>query len=648
MVSYHWAPSFSQFWRPVVQVTRSRCFSFALAIALTVTLSGATVLPPRHKTADKNLPADANDNLKPAGKLSNGVLTIKLEARETMFYPEGMSAPGIPVYGFAETGKNVSIPGPMIRVPAGTEIRATVKNTLSKMIRLRGLDDRGAAALDTFDIEPGATRELSFHANIPGTFYYWGRTEDDRTSRGYTTDSQLMGAFIVDAPNAKPWKHERVMVMTLFEDTLRTIPKPDEKEVFAINGRSWPYTPRLEYTVGDTIHWRVINFTVAPHPMHLHGFYFDVNSKGNATRDTIYGPRQQRKAVTESMTQGTTMAMTWVPTRPGNWLFHCHLIYHIDAALKLNEHHEGHGGLMKANHAEDGMSGLVMGIHVKPLHGAGILPEPVPVRHLRLYVNERPNVYGNKPGFAFILQNGDTPPARDSITIPSSTVVLTKGEPTEVMVINHTNQMASVHWHGIELNSLYDGVSDWSGWQKKVAPVIAPNDSFAVHLTPDRSGTFIYHTHADETVQLTSGLYGPLLVLDKGASRDSAERILLMGDGGPIKGAPSFFNGLPIPADINLSANTKHRLRLINISAGATKRVRLLSDTTLLNWRPIAKDGADLPPLQSAPRPADFYLMPGETYDVEVSKRDPGDMVLEVTTLPRGKAIVNRIPVRVR
>jgi FtsP/CotA-like multicopper oxidase with cupredoxin domain len=634
-----------------VRAFRSRVLLVSLVAGLSVSLIAA-VSPetevPEHKSSAGTSAAEANDNQKPAGKLSNGILAISLEARPTMFYPEGTSAPGIPVYGFAESGRNVSVPGPLIRVPAGTEIRATIKNALTKMIRIRGLDDHAAAALDTFDIEPGATRVITFRADIPGTFYYWGRTEDDRESRGYSADSQLMGAFIVDEPGARRLKYDRVMVMTLFEDTLRTIPKPDEKEVFAINGRSWPFTERLDYAVGDTVHWRVINFTVAPHPMHLHGFYFDVNSKGNATRDTLYGPRQRRKAVTESMTQGTTMSMTWVPTRPGNWLFHCHLIYHIDGSLKLGDPHASHHGMNRANHAEDEMSGLVMGIHVRPKKGEGILTEPVAVRHLRMYVNERPNVYGNKPGFAFILQNGDTPPARDSITVPSSTVILTKGEPTEVMVINHTSQMASVHWHGIELNSLYDGVSDWSGWQKKTAPVIAPNDSFAVHLTPDRAGTFIYHTHSDETVQLTSGLYGPLLVLEKGASRDSAERILLMGDGGPISRSPSFFNGSPTPADINLSVNTKHRFRLINISAGATKRVRLFADTTLLTWRPIAKDGADLPPLQSAPRPADFYMMPGETYDVEVSSKEKADLILDVATIGRSRTVVNRIPVRVR
>jgi hypothetical protein len=121
-----------------------------------------------------------------------------------------------------------------------------------------------------------------------------------------------------------------------------------------------------------------------------------------------------------------------------------------------------------------------------------------------------------------------------------------------------------------------------------------------------------------------------------------------MGDGGPISRSPSFFNGSPTPADINLSVNTKHRFRLINISAGATKRVRLFADTTLLTWRPIAKDGADLPPLQSAPRPADFYMMPGETYDVEVSSKEKADLILDVATIGRSRTVVNRIPVRVR
>ncbi|MGH8490988.1 MAG: multicopper oxidase domain-containing protein [Gammaproteobacteria bacterium] len=48
---------------------------------------------------------------------------------------------------------------------------------------------------------------------------------------------------------------------------------------FLINGLSWPHTERLTYSVGQQVRWRVINLSTQPHPMQLHGFYFDVESQ---------------------------------------------------------------------------------------------------------------------------------------------------------------------------------------------------------------------------------------------------------------------------------------------------------------------------------------------------------------------------------
>lgn len=240
------------------------------------------------------------------------------------------------------------------------------------------------------------------------------------------------------------------MVITVKRDTLRNIPQPVEQAVFAINGLSWPHTERLNHTVGDTVRWRVINSSNPPHPMHLHGFYFDVTSRGNAVRDTTYTPRQRRRAVTEFMSAGTTAAFTWVPTRGGNWLFHCHSITHIDPKLRLASRHgsSAHAG----NHAEEGMSGLVMGLLVSPAKGGvAMAPDPVARRNLRLFVNQRERVFGKNPGYSFVLQDGVNAPALDSVQFPSSTVVVTKDEPTAITVVNRTKAPVSVHWHGIEL-----------------------------------------------------------------------------------------------------------------------------------------------------------------------------------------------------
>jgi FtsP/CotA-like multicopper oxidase with cupredoxin domain len=337
-----------------------------------------------------------------------------------------------------------------------------------------------------------------------------------------------------------------------------------------------------------------------------------------------------------------------VPTRPGNWLFHCHLVDHIDGALRLAKE-EPKATPSHANHAEQAMAGLVLGVQVSPRKGATTALAPVARRTLRLFVDERANVYGDKPGYSFVLQDGPVAPAADSVRVPSSTIVLHRGEPTEITVINRMKRHATIHWHGIELQSFYDGVGDWSGLGTTIAPPIAPNDSFVVRLTADRAGTFIYHTHTDETEQLSSGLYGPLLVLAENAPRDTTERVFLMGAGGPQDEAPPFVNGRASPPPIELRAGIAHRFRFINIAPAGQRRVRLLGDSAE-RWRAVAKDGADLPPQQATTRPAVVLLLPGETYDFEVRRQKAGTLTLEITA-GRGPVlppVVTRIPVIVR
>lgn len=599
---------------------------------------------PHHAAAARVMP---NDNRTAAGTLSRGVLTLRLEAVPGLWYPEGDSGPGIEVYAFAEVGKAPQIPGPLMRVPAGTEIRTSITNRLPSAIILRGLQDHGAAGLDTVQIAVGATRELRFRADAVGTFFYVGRTSPGTALLSATNDSQLLGALIVDAPGVMPPADERVLMLSLWQDTMRAPGyKVEEKETIVVNGLSWPHTERLHYTVGDTVHFRVINASVAPHPMHLHGFYYTVLSRGNAVRDTVYTTRQRRQAVTEFMTAGSTMAMQWVPTRPGNWLFHCHLIYHIDAALRLTELPDSaHHG----NHAIEAMAGLITGIEVAPKKGGTFAADPVARRNIRLFANERANVFGSKLGYSFIMQNGPNPPAIDSVQFPSSTLLLRKGEPTAITVINRTHNAVSIHWHGIELESYYDGVAGWSGWKGRVQPMIAPGDTFVVRMTPDRSGTFIYHTHSDESNQLNSGLYGPLFVLDEGASPDPNERIFLIGEGGPQANALPFVNGSATPAPIDMRVGATHRIRLINISAASRKRIRLVADTTLLEWKAAAKDGADLTPDQAVMRPAEVLLGPGETADFDVTRSKSEVLTLEIVTPHRDRPPqVTRIPVVVR
>jgi hypothetical protein len=71
-----------------------------------------------------------------------------------------------------------------------------------------------------------------------------------------------------------------------------------------------------------------------------------------------------------------------------------------------------------------------------------------------------------------------------------------------------------------------------------------------------------------------------------------------------------------------------------------------MSDSGLVNWRPVAKDGANLPPVQRRERPAWLLTGPGETADFEFTPATLGELRLEVKTQLAGWIIP--IVIRVR
>ena len=608
----------------------------ALGTALALALVVPSVAPSTISPAARVVP---NDNRKPAGTLRGRTLTLRVEARAGTWQPEGTRGPELPIYAFAEQGKAPSIPGPLIRVPVGTEVDVAIRNTLPDSLRVLGLHDRPSAKLDSVMLPPGASAILKFRANAVGTYYYWGRTTRDTFPFGQYLDGQLSGAIVVDSLSAPRLANDRVFVIGLWRGNHTPFGTMVEKreEVLVFNGLAWPHTERMKPMVGDTVHWRFINATRRAHPLHLHGFYYRVDARGSATRDTVYEAPARRVVVTEFVPRGGTMSMTWSPHTPGNWLFHCHLVEHISGKARPTAlYPEAGHSHAKVNHALDGMSGLVIGIEARPKPGYEPPPE-VTRRQLRVFVTQKPGVFEDRSAFAFILQEGSEEPASDSIRVPGSTITLTRGEPTAITVINRAREPVAVHWHGIELESFFDGVGDWSGMGNRVAPPIAPGDSFIVRMTPPRAGTFIYHTHQHEVEQMGGGLYAPLLVLEPGQQRDTtADRIFLLSTGGPFANSPPNVNGRRSPSSVELRKGSTYRFRFISIAPNDGKVVRLLGDTVLQRWRAVAKDGANLPPHQAVMRPARFTMGTGETADFELTPTDAGQLTLDILSVGRG------------
>jgi manganese oxidase len=226
-------------------------------------------------------------------------------------------------------------------------------------------------------------------------------------------------------------------------------------------------------------------------------------------------------------------------------------------------------------------------------------------------------------------------------------IVVTRGEPTEITVLNHLKSPTTIHWHGFELESYYDGVPG-GGVGNRVTPTIAPGASFVARFTPVRAGTFIYHTHAADPNQLTGGIYGALIVLEPGQSFDQEhDKLLVIGTRDTFFDAKRItINGMESPAPMTLAPGGTYRLRLINMAPNLLANFRLGTEEHPATWRAVAKDGADVPARLARPGNAVLEIASGETYDFEFHAEAPTEIPLEIQNIFGPGKLVSRVVVR--
>jgi manganese oxidase len=141
------------------------------------------------------------------------------------------------------------------------------------------------------------------------------------------------------------------------------------------------------------------------------------------------------------------------------------------------------------------------------------------------------------------------------------------------------DRRAQPHWqaafgplHGLELESCLDSIAGWSGRPGRIAPPIAPGDSSAVRITPPLAGTFIYHVHGGEPLDLASGLYGAFIVLAPGQARalPETDRLFVVSRL-PGNDTAAVINGTRTPDPVDVSVGETYRFRFIGIEHGAER-----------------------------------------------------------------------------
>jgi FtsP/CotA-like multicopper oxidase with cupredoxin domain len=160
-------------------------------------------------------------------------------------------------------------------------------------------------------------------------------------NRGYgsveyrSVEDVLTIEFTKEAPiAAKPVTVSRVLPVPTIEDAtpvdivLTLPPMKNNKSEFQVNGSPfWKAKPYLA-KLGEKQLWIVKNDSDWDHPFHLHGFFFQlIDDKGAPIR-----PLAWKDTVNVPMKTTVRLLVTF-DERPGDWMFHCHILDHADGGL---------------------------------------------------------------------------------------------------------------------------------------------------------------------------------------------------------------------------------------------------------------------------------------------------------------------------
>ncbi|HJU90288.1 MAG TPA: multicopper oxidase family protein [Gemmatimonadaceae bacterium] len=228
--------------------------------------------------------------------------------------------------------------------------------------------------------------------------------------------------------------------------------------------------------------------------------------------------------------------------------------------------------------------------------------------------------------------------------IPGPTIEANVGDVLEIRFTNRLPEPTVIHWHGLQVPAAMDGTD-------MVQRPITPGQTFTYRFKLPDAGTFWYHPHMNETVQLERGLYGAIVVRAPNEPRMDAERVIVLDDvqldrKGQIKppgwwierhdgrqGSTRLVNGKREP-QLEIAAGQIERWRIVNaasaryvrLSIGGREFTILGTDGGLID-RPIVVN--------------EVLLTPADRVDIAVGPFAEGE-ALEIEALPYNRRTVAR------
>ncbi|MEO5795278.1 MAG: copper oxidase [Rhodoferax sp.] len=239
---------------------------------------------------------------------------------------------------------------------------------------------------------------------------------------------------------------------------------------------------------------------------------------------------------------------------------------------------------------------------------------------------------------------------------PGPTIEVVEGDRVRIFVTNRLPEHTTVHWHGQRLPNGMDGVGGLT------QPQIPVGKTFVYEFEARRPGTFMYHPHADEMLQMAMGMMGFWVTHPKAPTSAIAE---VQRDFCFLLNAYDIAPGSTTPRpntmlDQNLwtwNSRAFPGIDTLNVRQGDQVRIRV-GNLTMTNhpihlhgheFRVTGTDGGAVPSSARWPEVTTDIAV-GQMRQIEFLANEPGDWALHChkshhTMNPMGHSVPNMVGV---
>jgi FtsP/CotA-like multicopper oxidase with cupredoxin domain len=228
--------------------------------------------------------------------------------------------------GFAQPIGPPSIPGPILEAEVGDVLRVHFRNADEHFDQVVTMHPHGVRYTPDYDgaylgeytriggfIEPGEEFTYTWEAT-PDSVGVWPY-HDHGPNHVINSHRGLFGAIIVREKGAKRPDVEQVLVFHDFDPTVTGL----RADFQCVNGRrSAGNTPTVRAKVGQDVAFHVYGANDMLHTFHMHGHRWGLPT--GFTDNVLLGPE-------------VLITARWTEDNPGRWLYHCHVLAHMEAGM---------------------------------------------------------------------------------------------------------------------------------------------------------------------------------------------------------------------------------------------------------------------------------------------------------------------------